>query len=403
MAEKTTTDTTDSESEGTTMSNFKLRMALLKIWVVKNASTLLKLAAILAVVALILCVTLIDSFSDWLFNTVGEKGAVTWEKIVGYFTGALSAVGAMILFIYKVKKISIDDVKSSKRSVKEAMVKYGYYFNKDGKLSRHKQSIAEKTDDEDDTDDKIGIDNVSADGGVIVGTIRATQELKTIMSAKATDGATVEEVAKSSGLSEGKSSSAASDVEDSLLSDDAKEAIADKVDSISDSAAEVVGSAVENAPTPSGIEVSDEERADAGKATKKAVKGFFKDIWADVVYGWKKMTAKKTSDSSSATGENEIDASEIEALGDSASESKEDASKESAAASETNADEEPKAEEAKASEAAKPAAAEAPAPHIQASATVRSSAAKPDSVSEVKGPDGKTRPASINDLLKGIK
>jgi hypothetical protein len=379
MAE-TNKETSASSDAG--MSNFKLRMALLRIWVLKNASLLLKIAIILAVAALVLCITLIPQFRDWIIGLNGDGAAITWEKIIGYFTGAASATGATLLLVYKVKKVTIEDIKKSSRSVKEAMVKYGYCFNKDGKLV-HKKLQSSSSED---TDNTIGIDSVSANGGVIVGTIRAAQELSTVMKADVANGDTVDTVSKKIDASD--STDAVSDVEGSLLSDDeSSKKIAEKIDSISDSTAEIVGTAVENSEVLS--KASDETKTSAGKATKVAVKSLFKDIWADIVYFWRKVFKKKAAAEISGASDQEDSSSQTES--------------ESADVSDSSKEAETATEEAAASETAEPVKSEpeATAEPVAEKAEPAKAEEKKEIDHRVAGSDG-YRSVDMNSFLKNL-
>jgi hypothetical protein len=389
---ETASSTTDSE-----MSNFKLRIALLKIWVLKNASLIMKIALIVVLTALVLCITLIPQFRDWLIDVRGDDGAITWEKIVGYVTGALSALSTAWLVVYKVKKITLDDIKGSSRSVKEAMVKYGYYFNKDGKLCKRKVAATVSDDaTAEETDKAVGIDNVSASGGIVTGTIRAAQELNTIMKASTENGDTVESVSKDADL-DASDDSAASDLEGSLLSDEAKAKIDEKVDSISDSAAEIVGASVENADADNKLGLTADDKADAGKAAKSAVKSLFKDTWADIKYGFSKLFGKKTSsaessaDDSSATEETASEATE------SASSDVADSKVESVAAADVKVD------DAKANVDVK-SADKAVSDNKEASVVKEETkpAAAKVSTGTIYSADGVAKPASMADLLKSL-
>lgn len=170
---------------------FKLRLALLRVWFMKNLVVFFEL---LFFVGLILILTgQIDENTPVLGIIFGEmsvaiREALSQNSSTGEFWTDLASVVATILvstgiLSTNLKRIGIADIKS--KNLKRALVQAGMYFNQDGKLVKR---IEEASRIDLNGDRIIGDTGISVDDlpkeGFLPGIKRAGEELGTILTMK---------------------------------------------------------------------------------------------------------------------------------------------------------------------------------------------------------------------------
>jgi hypothetical protein len=174
--------------------SFKLRMALLRVWGLKNLGVFLNL---FFVVGIILVFTgQINENTPFLGDIFGSMSIAFREALTQGFSNPdsgdifVNSITAVLTFLVTIgmlstnmKRLALADIKS--RALKKALVQAGMYFNQDGKLVRRLEEAA-KIDL--NGDNKIGDTGVHIDDlpkeGLIPGLKRAGEELGTIMTMK---------------------------------------------------------------------------------------------------------------------------------------------------------------------------------------------------------------------------
>jgi hypothetical protein len=166
---------------------FKLRMALLRVWVIKN---------IIVFIELLIAVGIILVLTGQLPETtpvVGELSASIRQVISqdysrgDFWLNLLTTIFTLLVSLgvlsSNLKRLVISDIKSKK--LKKALIQAGMYFNKEGKLVKR---IEEASRIDIDGDNKIGDTELSPEDlpreGLIPGLRRAGQELGTIITMK---------------------------------------------------------------------------------------------------------------------------------------------------------------------------------------------------------------------------
>ena len=165
---------------------FRLRMRLLRIWVVKNLATFIKLVAFLLILTIIAAIVfehkpITEFLIDHEILPKGNRGTV--EQIVAIVGLIVSVSAGTGLISRSLKRLALTDIKST--SLKMALIKSGMYFNADGRLVKR---IEEATQTDIDRDGKVGdsgvlIEDLPAEG-ILPGLKRAGQELNTIFTTK---------------------------------------------------------------------------------------------------------------------------------------------------------------------------------------------------------------------------
>jgi predicted transcriptional regulator len=184
---------------------FKLRMALIRIWFIKNLIVFLELAIAIGVV-LVLTGQLPESTP-----IVGELSASIRQVISqdysrgDFWINLLSTIFTLLVSLgvlsTNLKRIAISDIKS--KNIKRALIQAGMYFNKEGKLVKRMEE-ASRIDI--DGDNKIGETELSPEDlpreGLLPGLRRAGQELGTIIGMKIETKEDVEKIAEKTELKE---------------------------------------------------------------------------------------------------------------------------------------------------------------------------------------------------------
>jgi hypothetical protein len=164
-------------------------MQLLWIWLLKNIVTFLQLILWI----LILIVVFDDRITDTtpFFGTVfapilaikstasdaQESSAGVWFDVI---TTLLSTGISAYCVIFKTKTIVLNDIKS--KNLKIALIKAGMYFDENGKLCKRVENATKLDINGDGKAGDTDINDIPTEG-VIHGTIQATKELVTIMTA----------------------------------------------------------------------------------------------------------------------------------------------------------------------------------------------------------------------------
>lgn len=187
---------------------FKLRMSLLRIWLVKNSMLFLKIT-LMAIFVLMLTgnvhegTPLLGSTIYPIFKSVLDEinagitsgfGAATLD-ILG---AVVSLIFTLLLFRSKLRSIAIDDIKSKKMKV--ALLKAGLYFDENGQLV---QRLENATSSDLNQDGKVGTNNAAIniiDEGLFSGIKRAGKELKIVLTAKIIDDVSYQRIVANAGL-----------------------------------------------------------------------------------------------------------------------------------------------------------------------------------------------------------
>lgn len=163
----------------TLFTNIKVRLELLKIWVIKNIFVFIKLGIIIGVI-LVLC-GIIDNSIPVLGEISQEfenlAKADSWQIAVKSSGVIASILVSVFIFVKRTKRLAIEDIKTKK--LKIALVKANLYFDEDGRLRKKPKSDKVNIDDEYDT----GISNLAETPkeNLVEGVVRATSELGLIL------------------------------------------------------------------------------------------------------------------------------------------------------------------------------------------------------------------------------
>jgi hypothetical protein len=191
---------------------FKLRMALLRIWFMKNLVVFFELGFFVIVVLII--TGQVNETTPILGQIFGElsisiREALSRNTSTGEFwTDLISTIVTILvstgLLSSNLKRVAISDIKS--KSLKKALLQAGMYFNRDGKLVKR---IEEASKIDLNGDNKIGDTGISVDDipkeGFFPGIKRAGEELGTILTMKietTDDAKVIEEKTEMSGTKE---------------------------------------------------------------------------------------------------------------------------------------------------------------------------------------------------------
>jgi hypothetical protein len=166
------------------LDKFKLRISLLRIWVVKNLPVFLQLSILIAVIFALtgnlspdtpILGSLSSSVNDALVQT--DTGNFWLDLVTGIGTLLFSAG----LLSSRLKSIALKDIKS--KSLKKSLVLAGMYFDANGKLSKRLEKV---TGIDLNGDGKIaGIDITEfPQENLIAGVFRTGEELITILTHK---------------------------------------------------------------------------------------------------------------------------------------------------------------------------------------------------------------------------
>lgn len=176
-------------------NNFKLRMALLRVWFLKNLMLFVRIACIVCIICIftgvinedtpILGKTIYVIFSP----LVSEINAVIKEReldgVMNVFAISISILVSVGTFLLKVKTIAKEDIKSSK--LKYALYKANMYFNENGELVK---KVEKATNTDINGDGKIDEKQLDADTimtektGFFSSIIRSIKELNVIVKAE---------------------------------------------------------------------------------------------------------------------------------------------------------------------------------------------------------------------------
>jgi len=164
--------------------SFTIRMKLLWIWLLKNASILLKTALIIILILVFINAIQVPELLTLLGVDKEEIQSVDWNNIqsVENIIASLgSAFFSILIILKKTKSLAIEDIKS--RELKIALIKAKLYFNENGKLCKR---LEESTQLDIDGDGKVGDKEISTitEENLITGLPRAIGELATIVTAK---------------------------------------------------------------------------------------------------------------------------------------------------------------------------------------------------------------------------
>ena len=163
----------------TLFTNIKVRLELLKIWVIKNIFVFIKLGIIVGVI-LVLC-GIIDNSIPVLGEISQEfenlAKADSWQIAVKSFGVIASILVSVFIFVKRTKRLAIEDIKTKK--LKIALIKANLYFDENGRLRKKPKSDKVNLDEEYDT----GISNLAETPkeNLVEGVVRATSELGLIL------------------------------------------------------------------------------------------------------------------------------------------------------------------------------------------------------------------------------
>lgn len=163
----------------TLFTNIKVRLELLKIWVIKNIFVFIKLGIIIGVI-LVLC-GIIDNSIPVLGEISQEfenlAKADSWQIAVKSFGVIASILVSVFIFVKRTKRLAIEDIKTKK--LKIALLKANLYFDENGRLRKKPKSDKVNIDEEYDT----GISNLAETPkeNLVEGVVRATSELGLIL------------------------------------------------------------------------------------------------------------------------------------------------------------------------------------------------------------------------------
>ena len=169
--------------------SFKLRMALLRIWFMKNIVLWIQIFAIVCVVCMLtgklteatpilgpivypLFKPLIDQIESIIENQNISRG------IMSFLAAAISILISVSMFTIKARSIAQNDIKSDK--LKIALIKAKLYFNQDGKLVKR----VEKLTGQDFDGDGEANGEIVMNKGPISGMFSAIKELFIISTVK---------------------------------------------------------------------------------------------------------------------------------------------------------------------------------------------------------------------------
>jgi hypothetical protein len=192
--------------------SFKLRMALLRVWGLKNLGVFLNLFFVIGIILVFtgqinentpVVGPLFDDVSIAFREalTQGFSSENSGDIFVNFLTAVLTFLVTMGMLSTNLKRVALADIKS--KALKRALVQAGMYFNQDGKLVRRLEEAA-KIDL--NGDNKIGDTGISMDElpreGFIQGVRRAGEELGTIIGMKIEGEHHAEEIKQKAGLKE---------------------------------------------------------------------------------------------------------------------------------------------------------------------------------------------------------
>lgn len=168
-------------------SNFKLRLALFRIWFMKNILVWLQIFGIICIVCMLtgnltestpilgkIIYPIFKPLVDEIVYIINEKEISGVMDFFGITISLLTSVG---LFVMKVKNIAQEDIKSKK--LKIALINANLYFNEDGKLVKKVEKMTKTDIDGDGKADNEGTVNT----GLIGGLVSAVKEFTVIASA----------------------------------------------------------------------------------------------------------------------------------------------------------------------------------------------------------------------------
>jgi hypothetical protein len=169
---------------------FKLRVALLKIWAVKNATVFLELFAYILII-LVMTGQIKENTPIFVWFGLDELSVSMNDVITNNFNvgnvllSLVTVMSSAIVIIGTVsthsKRIALHDIKSP--TLKRSLVRAGLYFNKEGKLVKR---IEEAFKMDIDGDNKIGDVDVESfpKEGLFKGLRRSGEEFVTIVTFK---------------------------------------------------------------------------------------------------------------------------------------------------------------------------------------------------------------------------
>jgi hypothetical protein len=165
---------------------FKLRMALLKIWFVKNLVVFFELIFIVSMI-LVLTGQLPESTPIVGELSIAIREVITQKYSDDFLVNLISMVLTLLVSVgmlsTNLKRIALSDIKS--RNLKKALIQAGLYFNQDGKLVKR---LEEATKMDISGDGKIGDSDIVVEdiekGKLLPNLRRAGEELATIMTFK---------------------------------------------------------------------------------------------------------------------------------------------------------------------------------------------------------------------------
>ena len=267
---------------------FKLRMALLRIWFMKNLSVFFELAFFIIVILIL--TGQITETTPVLGEIFGElsvsiKSTLAGDSITGEFWVNLLTTGATLLvstglLSTNLKRIAISDIKS--KNLKRALVQAGMYFNQDGKLVKR---IEETSKIDLNGDGKIGDTGISIDDlpreRFLPGIKRAGEELGTILTMKIE---TVDDVKKAEEKAELTETKEAIKILDQQVKNDAEVMVAIKT-------IEAVDATVQDPSIAKRLATGVFNAAKTGAvATGHFFAGIGKGIAGGFVWVWNKVT-----------------------------------------------------------------------------------------------------------------
>ena len=199
---------------------FKIRMQLLRLWLLKNLSVIIKTA--LVVILILVMVNVIDGkdFLPLFGMKQSDVESIDWNTFDGIknvIASLLSAGFSVYVFLRKTKSLAIEDIKS--KELKIALIKARLYFNENGKLCKR---LEESAQIDLDGDDKIGDTPITQveDENLVTGIPRAIGELTTILTTKINVDADEDTVVEEAQLDEALPVEEESSIEEKLYSEE---------------------------------------------------------------------------------------------------------------------------------------------------------------------------------------